>query len=344
MRRARSTARCCVSREGCSDSSCVDQALASRRRHASTGSSHEGQLTPHPELVEGCASVSASTPSAWTMGANTDICAMPVGPSVRPPSTTSAWPVTKLDAVAGQIERGLGDVARRGRRAGWAANAWWLPRWRRCASRRAGSARRRRCAKMLVAIRPGQMQLTRMFSGAELRAPSRGSCARSRPWRWNRGSGRSPPECPATEAVEMIEPPPCARIKGTAYFIPNSAARTCRCMTASKPSAVTPSAGSRAPPVPALLKRTSSRPKCFVAARDRGLDVLLHASRRSAHSATRALVVLLDPRALVVLDVGGDDAGALGHEQIDRAAPDAAGGARDDRDLSVQTSACMSPS
>ena len=56
------------------------------------------------------------------------------------------------------------------------------------------------------------------------------------------------------------------RIAGAAYFIPNRAARTCRCITESKPEAVTPSAVSRDPPTPALLNRMSSLPNSLVAA------------------------------------------------------------------------------
>ena len=44
----------------------------------------------------------------------------------------------------------------------------------------------------------------------------------------------------AIDAVEMIDPPPCACMIGAACLMPNIAARTCRCMTASKSSAVTP--------------------------------------------------------------------------------------------------------
>ncbi len=58
----------------------------------------------------------------------------------------------------------------------------------------------------------------------------------------------------------------------------------------------------------------------------------------AAHIMRRAFVLLLDPRAFVVLDVGSDDLRALRHEQIDRTAANAAGRARDDGDLSLQTS------
>jgi hypothetical protein len=107
-------------------------------------------------------------------------------------------------------------------------------------------------------------------------------------------------------------------------------------MTESKPSAVTPSAASRAPPVPALLNRQSRRPKYFFAA---PMAASMSASAYvAAHIMDQTFVFFLDARALVVLDVGGDHARAFLHEQIHRAAADAAGRAGDDRDLAFQTS------
>ena len=190
---------------------------------------------------------------------------------------------------------------------------------------------------MFVAIRPGQMQLTRMFSGAELRG---------RDVRHVHDGGLGDGiedravarlQMPATEAVEMIEPPPCARISGTAYFMPNSAARTCRCMTESKPSAVTPSAGSSRAAGAGIVEEAVETAEMLCRRRHRVCDIALPATRRSAHNGP-ALVVFLDPGALVVLDVGGDDFRALGDEQVDRGPADAAGRARDDRDLAFQTS------
>ena len=114
--------------------------------------------------------------------------------------------------------------------------------------------------------------------------PSHASCGRSPPWRWNRAPGRSRPADPATDAVEMIEPPPCARIAGTAYFMPNSAARTCRCMTRVEAfgrdaiGRIARAAGA------GIVEQDVEPAEMLRRGGDAVLDVLLTGARRSAHS------------------------------------------------------------
>ena len=57
----------------------------------------------------------------------------------------------------------------------------------------------------------------------------------------------------------------------------------------------------------------------------------------AADIARHSVMVFLDPRALVVLDVGRDHARAFGHEQIHGRPADAAGGAGDDRNFTFKT-------
>jgi hypothetical protein len=91
-----------------------------------------------------------------------------------------------------------------------------------------------------------------------------------------------------------------------------------------------------APPVPALLKRQSTA-ELLRGGVDRPGDVGF--LRDIAADIDRSsLVLLLDPRAFVVLDVGGNDARAFTHEEIDRAPADAACRPGDDGDLAFQTS------
>ena len=82
--------------------------------------------------------------------------------------------------------------------------------------------------KIEVAIRPGQMALTRIFLRRQLGGGAPRSCGSRRPWPPNRRSGPQPACRPAIEAVLMIEPPPRSSISGMACFMPSAGPRTSR--------------------------------------------------------------------------------------------------------------------
>ena len=94
-------------------------------------------------------------------------------PMVMPPSTTMCVPVTKAEVVAGQVER-------RARRCPPAGRPWGSagrPRPSRPPSPPSGRRPRAACPsavpKIEVAIRPGQMALTRIFCGDSSAAAQR---------------------------------------------------------------------------------------------------------------------------------------------------------------------------
>ncbi len=131
-------------------------------------------------------------------------------------------------------------------------------------------------AKMLVAIMPEQMRLTRMLSGPSCAAAGVRHVDDHRSLRRRIEHRPNPVLNPAIDAVEMIEPPPALRVAGAALFIPNIAARTCRCITESKPARRHAIGGLRAPPTPALLNSTSSLPNSDVAAAPPPRSPFLH--------------------------------------------------------------------
>ena len=188
---------------------------------------------------------------------------------------------------------------------------------------------------MLVAIRPGQMQLTRIFSGPSCAAAGMrhvhdrrlgdrieqravaGADAGDRCGRDDRAAaGRAHQRNGVFHAKQRRADMQVH--DGVEAFARDTVGR------------IIGAAGAR------IVEQDVEPAEMFFAAFTAVGDLaLLHDV--AADIAGHALVVFFDPRALVVLDVGGDDARALGDEEIDRGAADAAGRAGDDRDFAVQT-------
>src|SRR5580704_4301504 len=105
---------------------------------------------------------------------------------------------------------------------------------------------------MGVLIPPGQMQLTRILSLANSIAADR---VRLTTPAFAAQYACSPlnPRIPATEAVEIIDPPPTLRISGAACFLPRNTPRSKTDWLLSQSSTVICSSGPTAPPLPALL-------------------------------------------------------------------------------------------
>lgn len=106
---------------------------------------------------------------------------------------------------------------------------------------------------------PGQMQLTRIESLANSTAAVRVRLITAA-FAALYACGPAPARMPAIEAVEMIEPPPTARIGTMACLMPRKTPRSSTAWVRSQSSTLTDSSGPMAPPRPALLKSTSRRP------------------------------------------------------------------------------------
>jgi hypothetical protein len=79
-------------------------------------------------------------------------------------------------------------------------------------------------------------------------------------------AARNPtPRRPATDEVEMIDPPPALRISGIEYLMPRNTARSRVANVRSQSADETFSIGPSAPATPALLNVMSSRPYSLTA-------------------------------------------------------------------------------
>src|SRR5262249_30614854 len=131
----------------------------------------------------------------------------------------------------------------------------------------------------------------------------------------------------------MIEPAPCRFMIPAACFIPRKTPRSSTPIVASKSSAAIWSMGPWTPAEPALLKRQSSRPK------RRTVSSTIAATSASRLTSAWTYTARAPPSAgpaPLVLPIRQDHRGALLDEQAHGRFSDAAGTARDERDLALK--------
>ena len=129
---------------------------------------------------------------------------------------------------------------------------------------------------------------------------------------------------PATEAVQMIEPPPRAFITGAACLIARNGPIRFTRRISCQSSGVCSKIEARPPEMPALAKKMSSPPCSPTASLDQADDVLLAPGIGRDHAFGR-------------VHVRRDHGRALGREQGRGRLADPRRRAGDDRDLAVQS-------